>query len=78
MQFEEEVIEILNTWLKDCKIQFYFRPIECVYRLFVYFHKYNIEYTVDIPYNKELDAKKVTHRLLSDITSHIIKHFMKG
>lgn len=41
--FEEEVEEILNRWLKNCKIYFYFKPIDAVYRCEINFAKYNIK-----------------------------------
>ena len=76
-EFEDEVIEILNYWLKDCKVMFYYNPIDLVYHCEVYFKKFNLIYDCDIPYSIDLDAKKVTHRILSDLTSFIIKHFME-
>lgn len=77
MDFEDEVLEILNMWLKDCKIQFYFVPMSCEYKCYVYFNNYNIGYNCTIPYNKELDAKKVTHALLQDISHNIMNRFFK-
>lgn len=77
MHFEDEVIEILSYWMKDCKVMFYYKPIEMVYRCEVYFTKFNLKYSTEIPYNRDLDAKKVTHTLLSHISTYINKQFFK-
>lgn len=76
-EFEDEVIEILNYWLKDCKVMFYFKPIDFVYRCEVYFNKFDLKYSIEIPYSRGLDAKKVTHTLLSYISRYINKQFYR-
>lgn len=75
--FEDEVIEILTYWLKDCKVMFYYKPIDMVYRCEVYFKRFNLIYDCDIPYSRDLDAKKVTHTLLANISRYINKQFYK-
>lgn len=75
--FEYEVIEILSYWLKDCKVMFYFKPIDLVYHCEVYFKRFNLIYDCDIPYSRDLEAKKVTHTLLSLISSFINRQFYR-
>lgn len=75
--FEDEVMKILERWLNDCKIYFFYSPSTFAYHCEVRYEKYNIRYKTIIPYDRELDAKQVTHKLLSDMNSYILKHFIK-